>query len=764
MNINELRLDARRVVNKLSQKRPTTGSDEEAIPSEKEENEEERFQIPAKLRQSNYFLSSISSTDPEINAAINHINANVNSDHFRKPSKKSGNLSRAEKRGLSWLQKKIEENEVAVCQADKGGAILIVDPDFLVKKVKEKVTDTTSYEELPTDIRPELHNQLIGIWKHAVQNNLVSKDVAKDIVGITFEGNKSSSSRFKYGRTYYVPSLKIHKLKPEELLPGRDIPVRLITCLQEGVTKRSDVYLAQFWLKDLERDFCSDLVKDTTESLSWLEELDRYPASEKNRFTPFTFDFEALYDSLNPRLVLKALREAMDTCRSHWSAAFKDWIIDLVQLSIDASIGEFMGRFFRQLSGLPTGGSLIVEIANISVCYVLKKVLYQDKNMMKGIVSMKRYIDDGIGVHILTRRWFNTWKNKVSAKVSEFGLKIKESDWDTPDDKFGSVNFLDIRFWFDRDRKLQTDLYQKPTDARNYLDFRSCHPSYTFSGVVYSQGIRLRRIINDQERLSERLSEMKADLVKCNYPKKMIDKIFDKVKAMERTLKKKPKKVDADDDSILVVTTYGRDEKLIKTLKAIEKKSENIQFRYAKKTGTSLRNSLVKSKKASLGDPYGKTMPCRKRNCKTCSMVSKKDFVTDPNGKKIYTAVGQCNTRCLIYHASCGYCVKCYTGKTTQPLNGRVSGHRGKFYDCLQYNGDRLDLDVDDDHALGLHLYLQHGVRNPTGFNESYSFTVLERCNPRNIDLKEHLWIQRLKTVKPYGLNSHDPFGFPTTL
>ena len=120
---------------------------------------------------------------------------------------------------------------------------------------------------------------------------------------------------------------------------------------------------------------------------------------------------------------------------------------------------------------------------------------------------------------------------------------------------------------------------------------------------------------------------MKTDLVKCNYPKKMIDNIFDKVKAMERTLKKKPKKVDADDDSILVVTTYGRDEKLIKTLKAIEKKSENIQFRYAKKTGPSLRNSLVKSKKASLGDPYGKTMPCRKRNCKTCSMVSKKTLL-----------------------------------------------------------------------------------------------------------------------------------------
>ena len=233
---------------------------------------------------------------------------------------------------------------------------------------------------------------------------------------------------------------------------------------------------------------------------------------------------------------------------------------------------------------------------------------------------------------------------------------------------------------------------------------------------------------------------------------------------MERNLEKKPKNDDVDDDRVLVVSTHGRDEELIKTLKSIEKRSDNISFRYAKKTAPSLRNTLVKAKKASLGNPCGKTLPCKRRNCKTCSMVSRKDYVTGPNGKKIRTAASQCNTRCVIYHAACCFCTKCYTGKTTQPLNSRISGHRGKYYDCLQYNGDRLDLDVDDDHALGLHLYLQHGLRDPRGFNESYSFTVLERCNPRNLDLKEHLWIQRLKTVKPYGLNSHDPFGFPTTL
>ena len=106
---------------------------------------------------------------------------------------------------------------------------------------------------------------------------------------------------------------------------------------------------------------------------------------------------------------------------------------------------------------------------------------------------------------------------------------------------------------------------------------------------------------------------MRSDLVKCNYPQKMIDNIFDKVKSMERSLGKKTKKDETDDDCILVVSTYGRDGKLMKALKSIQKKSENISFRFVKKTVPSLRNTLVKSKKASLGDPYGKTMPCKKK-------------------------------------------------------------------------------------------------------------------------------------------------------
>ena len=242
--------------------------------------------------------------------------------------------------------------------------------------------------------------------------------------------------------------------------------------------------------------------------------------------------------------------------------------------------------------------------------------------------------------------------------------------------------------------------------------------------------------------------------------------MFDKVLKMPRVLTKKPVKDKEDDGSVMVISTHGRDRKLVKTLEEIERKSDNINFRYVKKTAPSLRNILVKSKDASLGQPLGKTMPCNAQNkkCLTCDMVSKSDHIVGPDKKVIKTAKAQCNTRRVCYFEACRSCSKNYVGKTIQPLNSRINGHRQKFGDCLAYEGDRIDLAEDDDHALGLHLFLQHGQRIREEFNDSYKFTVLERCNPRNIDLKEHLWIQRLKTIKPYGLNSHDPFGFPFIL
>ena len=94
----------------------------------------------------------------------------------------------------------------------------------------------------------------------------------------------------------------------------------------------------------------------------------------------------------------------------------------------------------------------------------------------------------------------------------------------------------------------------------------------------------------------------------------------------------------------------------------------------------------------------------------------------------------------------------------------RNNGHRGKFIKYAKdmgRGGNHQKYIVDDEYSLGIHLYNEHGVVDTEGFDSSYRFTILESCSPRNLDVKEHLWVQKLRSIYPHGLNLVSPFGLP---
>ena len=154
----------------------------------------------------------------------------------------------------------------------------------------------------------------------------------------------------------------------DEIKNGCDIPVRFITCSQEGVTKRSDVFNTDKWLRELEKYFCKDLLKDTNETLIWLETFNNKQQNKpKPQFKPFTFDFDSLYNSLSPNLVLIAIKQAMDECRPMWTNDLKKWICELVKLSKESAVGKYKPK-----GGLSIGGSMSVQLANITVYFVLQ--------------------------------------------------------------------------------------------------------------------------------------------------------------------------------------------------------------------------------------------------------------------------------------------------------------------------------------------------------------------------------------------------------
>ena len=160
-----------------------------------------------------------------------------------------------------------------------------------------------------------------------------------------------------------------------------------------------------------------------------------------------------------------------------------------------------------------------------------------------------------------------------------------------------------------------------------------------------------------------------------------------------------------------------------------------------------------------MGNAFGKTSNWNKKTCDKCKYNLMSNTLTILMDELWKLQLQLSISRNIIHHTICQYSNKIYVGKTTQTLGNRINGHHSKFYQCIKKGNLDKDKKTMDDYLLGLHLYSNHKLRQKDDFNNTYKFTILETCNPRHLDGKEHWWIQKLKCVAPYGLNSHDPFG-----
>ena len=123
------------------------------------------------------------------------------------------------------------KGKISIVQADKGGAILIVRPDLLEKKVMEKLENPELYTKLSKDPLVDLKKELFELWKLGKINEHISEKTAYEVAGVTENNNMSTHPRFKPGVAYFYPMLKIHKVRKDQLVPGVEPPVRLVTSL-----------------------------------------------------------------------------------------------------------------------------------------------------------------------------------------------------------------------------------------------------------------------------------------------------------------------------------------------------------------------------------------------------------------------------------------------------------------------------------------------------------------------------------------------------
>ena len=59
---------------------------------------------------------------------------------------------------------------------------------------------------------------------------------------------------------------------------------------------------------------------------------------------------------------------------------------------------------------------------------------------------------------------------------------------------------------------------------------------------------------------------------------------------------------------------------------------------------------------------------------------------------------------------------------------------------------------------------LDHGFHDRKDFNKVFSVSIIDNTSPKDLEVREHTFIQLLKTLKPLGMNTVNPFGLPLLL
>ncbi len=245
-----------------------------------------------------------------------------------------------------------------------------------------------------------------------------------------------------------------------------------------------------------------------------------------------------------------------------------------------------------------------------------------------------------------------------------------------------SIAFLDIKIQKEHNR-IVTDIFYKPTDTKQYLNYQSSHPN----NVPYNLARRICTIIKSESLRSRRLDELKIVLLKQKYPVNVIEWGIQKAKSIPiEELRTSTQNAEESNKVIPFVTTFNKSDKdmfkIINMGIGILEKSGRMQRVLQNKTlikssrqPPNIKNLLTRAKFSSQLEFY--VTKCGNKRCKLCvNIIEGKEF-NFTTVHKIIKVNGNmnCNVLNCVYVMVCNGCQKLYIGQSSN-FRLRVNLHR----------------------------------------------------------------------------------------
>lgn len=613
---------------------------------------------------------------------------------------------------------------IVIKPADKGSKIVIMDRQQYALEAHRQLNDTKYYKIIDNSMQDQTQKHIHNIVQKLYHDKFISAKQRDFLFGSDPPRNR---------QFYLLP--KIHKDPLTWTVPYVVPPGRPIVSDCNSVTYNISLYIDSF-LGPLSCRHPSYL-KDTYHFIDTIR-LMNLPTNA----LLFTIDIDSLYTNIDTDMGLRAVQHVFDKYPDNNRPDSE--LLQLLEICLKNNDFEFNNKQYLQVSGTAMGHRYAPSYANIYMSEWEREAL--EKCPLKPIFYL-RFLDDIIGAWEHGRESFHDFIDILNNHHSSIKVKYTIDS--------NEINFLDTTVFFEHvnktSKKLLTRVYFKPTDTHALLHKTSYHPKHTFKGIVKSQIIRFYRISSRETDLNHAISILFHSLRRRGYSRRFLRYVkkntltsltsphssaappfnTDGWRSSDGEHHKNPNVL------IPLITTYSKPyldlqnfwkNNYLKTM-ANDTQFEDHKVISAFRKNKNLRDLLVRAK---FGEP-GK----KEKGNKHWAFKPKR-FLFNPYGGTGSPSTGELhlNSSNLVYCITCEFCGKMYVGETGNTLLNRLKQH------IYSIEKGRLSTPLVQHFQTHCLQYL-----SITGIQTCVTWTEGQRRR------QESLWIQKLKTMVPMGLN-----------
>ena len=563
-------------------------------------------------------------------------------------------------------------------EADKGGATVIMDSHYYKEKIETVLNDENYYEELNSDP----HKEVLRTYKKLI-NKYRDCFTKKEYDYLTeFESKQSNF--------YGLP--KVHKCEDIQnacnnadsnyvkISAPNDLKFRPIVAGPQCETHR----LSEF-LDILLRPFTNNVQSYIRDTMDFLAQL---PSRTTENTMLVSFDVVNLYSNIPHNLGLEAIDYWLKKCPHNLKKRIQpEFIKEGIKFILENNTFFFNNKYYKQRQGTAMGTKIGPVYSTLVLAY-LEETLYTKVYETFGedfrdyfVAHWKRFLDD---CFLLFPR-----DETDLQKLHQLLNSLNHSIQFTVETDRNKLSFLDTLV-IKEGEQLKTDIFYKPTDSKQYLLYKSCHPKHTRNNIPYSLARRLRTIVSDDYTLEIRMEELSKSLKKRGYPVAIINDAISKASNLERTSLLSPKRK-SDETVVPYVSTFNpHNPEIFRNIRSnlpILDQSEtmrNALFGKAviksKRQPRNLKQILTRAKFTETDESENKVTKCRRSNCGLCPyIIEASEYMVNDKIIRVNTPM-DCSVKNVVYMIQCRGCDEIYIGETND-LRKRMTVHRQQIRD-----------------------------------------------------------------------------------